>query len=318
MVLMKKKRNILRTIWFFLKPHKLGVLVLLVLSLLLGGLEAASIAAVYPILSTAFDTEFGAGNVILLLFSRIANLLPIEDKFIAFCVIFLALAVLAFAVRLVSISFRVKFTTELVRKNQDEVFSRFMRADYQYFIDHKQGELLHNVTTAPTRLVALITAVAELLSHAMLSISVILFLFSLSWQGTLAVLLVVLGYHYLTRYLGERVSYHSGKGEMEALRESNVIINEAISGIKEVKVFVASENWIGRFSSTIKNRWDHFVKRRIWEQVPSPLLILILYLSIGIIVLLIKIMVPGSFMQLIPLFGSFAFANLDGNGLCLI
>jgi len=146
------------------------------------------------------------------------------------------------------------------------------------------------------------------MSQAILSISVLLLLFSLSWQGAIAVLLIGLGYHYFTRYLGRKVSYTAGKGEREALREGNVILNEAISGIKEVKVFVTGENWLGRFSSAIKERWAHFIRRSIWQQIPSPMLMLILYLSIGIIAVLIKIIAPASFFQLIPLLGTFAFA----------
>ena len=305
---MEKQKNSFRIIWFFFKPYKLHVLLLLTLSLLVGGLEAASVAAVYPILSTAFYSGFGEGNAILSLFRGVANLLPIEDEFIAYCVLFLLIALLAFGVKLISINFRVKFGAQLVEKNQSEIISKLIKADYQYFIDHKQGELIYNVASAPQLLSILITSVTELISQVILSISVILLLFSLSWQGTVAVLLVGLGYHYFTRYLGQRVSYHSGKGEMEAVREGNVILNEAISGIKQVKVFATGEHWIDRFVSTIKKRWHHYVKRIIWQQVPAPTLMLILYLSIGVIAILSKIIAPASFTQLVPIFGTFAFA----------
>lgn len=305
---MEKRKNSFKVIWFFFKPYKLQVLVLLILSLLVGGLEAATVVAIYPILSVAFDAGSGQGNVILWLFGTMADLLPIEDEFIAYCVLFLLLALLAFVVKLISINFRVKFGASLVKKNQSEVFNKFIKADYQYFIDHKQGELIYNATSAPQQLSILITAVTEVISQAILSITLILLLFSLSWQGAVAVLLIGLGYHYFTKYLGEKVSYYSGKGEMEALRESNVILNEVISGIKQVKVFATAENWIDRFSSAMKKRWYHHIKRSVWQQVPTPVLMLILYLSLGVIALLVKIIAPASFMELIPIFGTFAFA----------
>jgi len=305
---MEKRKNSFKIIWFFFKPYKLQVLVLVILSLLVGALEATTVVAIYPILSAAFDTWSGQGNVILWLFGAMANLLPIEDAFIAYCVLFLLIALLAFVVKLISINFRVKFGASLAKKNQSEVFNKFIKADYQYFIDHKQGELIYNATLAPQQLLILITGVTELISQAILSITLILLLFSLSWRGAVAVLLIGLGYHYFTKYLGKRVSYYSGKGEMEALRDSNVILNEAISGIKQVKVFATAENWIDRFSSAMKKRWYHFIKRSIWQLVPTPVLMLILYLSIGIIALLIKITAPASFTELIPIFGTFAFA----------
>ncbi|MEE9176190.1 MAG: hypothetical protein V3U19_08475, partial [Thermodesulfobacteriota bacterium] len=171
---MEKRKNSFKIIWFFFKPYKLQVLVLLILSLLVGGLEAATVVAIYPILSVAFDTGAGQGNVILWLFGTMANLLPIADEFIAYCVLFLLLALLAFVVKLISINFRVKFGASLVKKNQSEVFNKFIKADYQYFIDHKQGELIYNATSAPQQLSILITAVTELISRAILSITLIL------------------------------------------------------------------------------------------------------------------------------------------------
>jgi len=302
------EKNSFKIIWFFFKPYKAHVLVLFGLSLLVGILEAASVAAVYPILSTAFDTGSGEGNVILSLLRGMANLLPIESEFVAYCLVFLLIALLIFATKLLSINFSVKLAASLVKKNQSEVFNKFVKADYQYFIDHKQGELIYNVASAPQALSTLITAVTKLMSQAILCISVLLLLFSLSWQGTLVVILIALGYHYFTRYLGEKVSYYSGKGAMEALREGNVILNEVISGIKQVKVFVTGEKWIDRFNSTMQKRWYHFIRRSIWQEVPTPVLMLVLYLSIGIIAILIRIIAPAGFMALIPVFGTFAFA----------
>ena len=68
------------------------------------------------------------------------------------------------------------------------------------------------------------------------------------------------------------------------------------------------EIWIERFNRIMKERWYHFRKRTIWQQVPTPILMLILYLVVGIIALAIKLLAPGNFMDLIPAFGTFAFA----------
>ncbi len=300
--------SILNIAWFFFKPYRLHVLLLLILFLLVGGLEAATIAAIYPILTTAFGTVAGQGNFILVLFRNVASLLPIEDKFGSYCVLFLILAVLSFAVKLTSASFRVKLAAAVVENNQNEIFNKLIRADYQYFIDHKQGELIYNAASAPQQLSTLMSGVTEFISQIILSFSVLLLLFSLSWQGAIAILLIGLAYQYFARSLGKKVSYYSGKGEMEALRESNVILNETISGIKQVKVFAVGENWIGRFRNAMRKRWHYAVRRGIWGQIPPLLLFLTMYLAIGIIALVIKIVAAANFMELIPVFGAFAFA----------
>jgi ABC-type multidrug transport system fused ATPase/permease subunit len=303
-----RRYPILVTIWFFLKPFKLQVVALVILSLLAGGLEAATIATIYPILSVAFAAGVEQGGVILRIFGTMAGMLPIADEFTAFCVLFLILALLAFAVRLIMINFRVKFAARLVENNQNEIFDKFVKADYQYFIDHKQGELIYNTASAPGDLAILVNSVTELISQGLLSLTIVLVLLSLSLPGTAAVVIIGVGYYYFARHFSQKVAYQPGKGEMEAYRESNVILNEAISGIKQVKLFAVEEKWIDRFSRAVRKRWDNFTRRSIGQQLPAPILMFIVYLGIGITALLIRITTPAGFTAVIPVLGAFAIA----------
>lgn len=306
---MKKRKSGLGIIWFFFKPYKLRGLGLIVLSVLIGGLEAASVAAVYPILTTAFTMGAAPGNFILAVFGWLASLLPISDQFVTYCVLFLILVFLDFAVKMLSLNFRTRFGVEIVEKNQNEVFGKFMQADYQYFINHKQGDLIYNATIAPSAISAQINGITSLVTQGVLAVSVLALLFSLSWRGTLVVLFIGLIYYFFTRYLGRKVSYSAGRGEMAAWQEANVVLNEAISGIKQVKVFVSEDTWNKRFTSSMRNRWDYFLRRSIWRQVPPPILNLVIYFSIGLVAIFMKLLVPpASFTEAIPLFGTFAFA----------
>ena len=161
--------------------------VLLIMSLLVGGLEATIIVAIYPILNAALDmgtTQTG----ILGIFQKLANSLPVEDEFVSFCIVFIVIALLAFLAKLLNINYKTKFSTNLVKSHQREIYHRLIMADYQYFIDNKQGDLIYNVSVAPTQLSILVLSTTELVSQIVLSVSVILLLFSLSWKGTLIVL----------------------------------------------------------------------------------------------------------------------------------
>lgn len=307
---MAKEKGSFEIIWFFLKPYKLKILILFVLSLLIGGLEAASVASIYPILNAAFSPGANQSTFILSFFGVVANLIPINDVFITYCILFLLLTLLDFAVKLLSLRFRVNFSVQLVEANQRMIFNRYINADYQFFVDHKQGDLIYNTISAPSSISSVVSAITTLTSQVILSISVLLLLFSLSWKGSIFVLLLALAYHFFTRYLGRKISYRAGQGEMKAQRESNVVLNEAISGIKQVKVFVMAESWINKFNHTIRTRWDYFRRRSVWEQVPAPILNLVMYFSIGIIAILMKIITPVGFIEAIPLFGTFAYAVL--------
>lgn len=303
-----QKKGSREIIWFFLKPYKLQIFILSLFSLLIGVTEAASVAAIYPILNAAFAPDASSGNFIISFFGIIAKLVPIKDTFITYCVLFMFIILIDFAAKILSLRYRVKFSVILVEKTQKAIFEKYIKADYQFFIDHKQGDLIYNTSSAPPAIASIISAITGLTSQIVLSISVLLLLFSLSWKGSIFVLIIGVGYHYFTQYLGRKISYQASKGEMKALKESNVILNESISGIKQVKVFGTADSWLERFSHTMRIRWYHFMRRSIWEQVPSPVLMLVMYFSVGAIAILMKVITPVGFIRAIPLFGTFAFA----------
>lgn len=305
---MEKQSGNLRILWFFLRQYKPQVLGLFVFSILVGGVEAATVATVYPILNSAFLEGAAEGNIVLSIFKSIAGLLPVVDELIAYCLLFIILAFLAFVIKVASVRYRTQFVASFVFKKQNEVVEKFLRADYQYFIEHKEGELIFNSTSAPSSLAGTVLAITELIAQGLLSISVLLLLFSLSWQGTISVLFIGLIYHLITRYLARRISYHSGKGQADAGRETIVALNEAYGGIKQVKVFANISNWVQRFGDAMGKYWYHTVRLQTWTQSLQPALMLILYLAIGVMVIVLKVVLPVRFSELIPLFGTFAFA----------
>jgi subfamily B ATP-binding cassette protein MsbA len=124
----------------------------------------------------------------------------------------------------------------------------------------------------------------------------------------LVFLLMGLLYYFFTGYLSNKVSYSSGLTQREAARESNVILTETFNGIKLLKVFNVTSDWLRKFIRIITTQWYHYVRIYTWQQALVPILMLILYLFIGAIALIIRMLFPNSFYTLIPVFGTFAFA----------
>ena len=298
----------LKVILFFLKPYKLRITSLLILSLIVGVLETTCVATVYPILSLGLDIKLGQDNILFSLINAIATVLPIEDTFISYCIFFILIAILAFIAKLALINLRVHVTSDAVSGNTKNVFKKYMGADYQYFIDHKQGELIYNASTAPRGISVLMTAVTTLLSEAILALSIFILLFSISWRGTIGTVLLVVGYYYVTKYLGTKISYFTGKGRVEAGTRENVVLNEVISGIRQVKVFMTQGSWIRKFNSAVEQLWGYWRKDTVWLQIPAFSLLFLLYFLMGIIAIIQKIRAPDNFMQSVPVFGTFGLA----------
>ena len=305
---MYNKENKFKIIWFFIRQYKPQIAALSFLSLLVGGLEAVSVASIYPILNSTFDKSTESKNIVLSFFRSLAESLPINDPFIAYCFIFIFIAFLAFIVKCICINYRLKFSAWLVQTKQDEIFNRYMKADYQFFTDNKQGKLIYDIGRAPQGLSDLIISATSLMSEAALSISVFFILIVLSWKVTIAVIFLGIVYLYSIRYIARKISYSSGKGELEAITKANIILNEVISGIQQIKVFATAGYWKKEFRDSIKKRWYHFTRRSKALEFPSAVLMVALYFFMGISVMITRVLFPDNFVRLIPIFGTFMFA----------
>lgn len=281
---------------------------LIMLCLAVGIFEAINIAAVYPILDSAFELGAKQDNLLLEVMYKAAAFMPLEDEFLAFCVIFIVIALVAFFLKLTFTKMKIALSVKMVEEKQNAVFEKLKSADYQYFLDSKQGELLYAVTGAPLLIANLIRAVTNLTQTSVLAGLTVMILLPLSWQGTLAVGVFGISYIIFSRYLGKRVSYRRSTVEVETLKESNVILNEFISGIQHVKTFAVEESWSGRFKQNLHKFWGNYAKRVTWAEIPSIVLLMVLYTFVGGAALVIKLSSTIDFTEAIPVFGTFAFA----------
>ena len=300
----------LKIIRFFLRPYKLHILALFILASIIGVLETTALATMYPIVSLGLNIESGQGNILFSSITAIATILPIKDVFISYCVLFVLLAIAVFIVRLVNAYFSVHVNSTIVMRSKEMIFEKQMKADYQYFLDEKQGGLVYTTTIATGDVMHLMASMAKLLSEIILIVTIFILLFSMSWQGAILVMLVGVGYYFVTQYIGTKVSYATGVGRAETATSEHIILNEVFNGIKQIKVFLTQSDWVKLFSSTLHQYFVYWRRSIIWGEIPGFGVWLLVFLSIGIMALILRIQNPAGFTLLLPLFSTFAFALL--------
>lgn len=300
----------LKIIWFFIKPYKLHVVALFILASIIGLLETASIAAIYSIVSSGLNIKSGQDNVLLSSIGTIARIFPIKDAFISYCILFILLTVGIFVARLFNTYFRVYTTSAIVMKNKERIFEKQVRADYQYLLDQKQGGLIYTATAASGSVMILVSSIVKLLSQTILMLSIFILLFSISWKGAILVMLVGVGYYFVTQYLGTKISYTTGVGRARAGVKEGVILNEFFNGIKQIRVFLTQSEWVKDFKRAVRQYYYHYRKGTVWSEIPGLGITLLAFSAIGIVGLVLRIQNPGDFTPLLPLFGTFAFALL--------
>jgi len=306
----KFSQSKLKTIWFFLKPYKLHVAALFILALLIGVLETTTVVAIYPLVDLGLNIQAGQDNILLSAIASMAAILPLKDAFISYCILIILLAITVFIVKTVNVRFRAHLTTNIVREVKERIFEKQLRADYQYFLDSKQGGLVYTTTRATGDVAALMTSVTKILSAIILMLSLFILLFSMNWKGAILVTLIGVGYYFVTQYVGTRISYVTGKRRAETATSEHVILNEVFNGIKQIKVFLTQSDWVKKFSRTVREYYANVRKNTVWNEIPAYGLWLLLFSSIAIMAVILRIQNPAGFTPLLPLFGTFAFAVL--------
>ena len=303
----KQKETTLKALWFFLIRYKLQFMLLIALAALIGIFETFNVTIMYPILSNGLGTS-STSNPFLDFVNKFLTIIPVNDLLVKYCILFITLACMVFVGKIVYFFFSAKITSKIVVDTKQNVFDKCVNSDYQFFIDNKQGEILYQISTAPNYIGELISIISFIFVELILSVSVFVLLLSMSWKGTILILIGGGGYYYLTKYLSIHVHYKTGKKQLESGQAETVVINEFTSGIKQIKVFETVSYWKKMFDDAINTYWSNYRKSYFWSRVPEILLILILYLSIGSVVIFIKLQYPSSFISTIPVIGTFAFA----------
>jgi ABC-type multidrug transport system fused ATPase/permease subunit len=303
----KKGENLLKIIWFFFGRFKLPFFFLIVLATLIGILEALNVAIMTPILAGGLGLNT-PDNLFLNFIDRFTHFIPINDKLVLYCVLFIMLACTVLMTKIVYIFFSTKLTSKIVIQTKQDIFNKCINSDYQFFIDNKQGEILYKTSTAPSNVALLIGILSQSVIEIVLSVSVFALLLSMSLKGTVLILAGGIGYYYLTKYLSTKIAYKAGRQKYQSGQTEMVIVNEFTEGIKQIKVFQTFPYWKNLFDKTLHTYWRHSRKSSFWTQVPEILLFFLVYISIGGAVIFIKLQYPGNFGNTLPIIGTFAFA----------
>jgi ABC-type multidrug transport system fused ATPase/permease subunit len=141
----------LRVIWYFIRPYKRRLILLVSLALLAGFLETLQVAVLYPILTASLDMESLrlANNPFFVILNKIAELIPVDSLLISYVILFIILIIAVFLLRLLYINLSAKTVAKVSIEYKHEVFQKYTESDYQFFVDNRQGDLLYKARGAP-------------------------------------------------------------------------------------------------------------------------------------------------------------------------
>ncbi|MDD5593349.1 MAG: ABC transporter ATP-binding protein [Candidatus Margulisbacteria bacterium] len=299
-----------RIIWSFVKPYPHYVVAVTVLSFMTSFFDAVNVVVLFSILNSVVGAKTGEGfgGGITHSIDRLIGILPVKDTVIAACLMLIISIILKniFSYLQKAVSARASF--RIWQDVQRQLFRKLITADYQYFLDHKLGEIVYRVYSAPASLGALLTLMPQALAELAKLLAVGAILLEMSPYASGAILLIGALFYYFTKYIASKVSYNLGEGRSLACEKQNVLLSETISGIRQIKVFASEKRWLDAFFGAMNDYFKLANLDKLIAPLPGHILETLTIIMLALLLIGVKLLYPGNFALLIPVLGTFAYA----------
>ncbi|NDB34766.1 MAG: ABC transporter ATP-binding protein [Flavobacteriia bacterium] len=195
---------------------------------------------------------------------------------------------LLFAVQALFSFFRVvlfnNVTENALRDLRNDAFARMIYMPMDFFNRHKVGELTSRIASDITQIQeTLRTTIAEFFRQVVIIVGGIIFLLFISWRLSLIMLATVPVMALIAVFFGRYIRKLS-KNAQDFAANSNTIIEEALSGIANVKSFTNEVFNLNRFRATTQEMRNLNVKSGVWRGVFVSFIIFCLFGAIVFII----------------------------------
>lgn len=301
--------NDLRKIWAILPPterrRSLGMLVLVVL---MAVAETLGVLSIMPFLSVLGRPEVIGENAFLdAVYHKLGFAGPGNFIF-ALGVASIALVILSSAFKTVTLHSLNRFVHLLRHSISSRLLARYLYQPYEFFLNHNPSILGKNVLSEVDQLLfGLIQPLSQLVAQGTVVLAMALLIFLYDPLTALGIVLV-LGTLYGTIYtLARRYLARIGREGQTANGLRYQACNEALGGIKEVKISHSALAYLGNFSLASRQFSRHMANSETLAQSPLYLVEATGY-SMLIVVALLMLARSNDIAHVLPALGLYGFA----------
>jgi ABC-type multidrug transport system fused ATPase/permease subunit len=289
---------------FFIRGYEHYLLLLLILAIIIGIIDAVSIALLYPMISIGFQIDSGSIPFYGIL-QYFSSLIPMGSLFVHIGIFFILLTILSLVLQVVYWKLAFIFQKNLIIQMKKSIFSKIDANDYKFFVDSRQGDLINLFNQSPFLIRQTYDILISLITDLFTSISIIFMLFFVSPGGLVVVLIGGGLFYIMTNSISKNISERLGRLQILSGQSENKVINEYITGIKSIRALNVSHHWADQYLKALQIYWDKFAEFMFIQRVPVIAINSLFLVIIGVIVLILYVYYADRFISIIPVFGTF-------------
>lgn len=306
---MLSRNPYLNQLIFLIRGYRYYAFFLAFLAIIIGIIDALSVALLYPMLSEGFNINADSIPFYQAI-ETVGNLFPIGSTFVHLGLLFIILTGTSLGLQLFYWKIAFIFKREIVIKVKTDLFEKIDSNDYQFFVDTKQGDLINLFNQSPYYIEQTFDRILGLCTDLISSLLIIGMLFLISPGGLLLVILSGGLFYLVLNRIGAKISEKLGLLQIASGQSENKVINEYITGIKPITSLHASEHWKSQYAKALELYWDKYADLMFIQKIPIIAINSLFYISVGIIVLALYIYYSDNFITIIPILGTFAAGTM--------
>tara|TARA_B100000686_G_scaffold128390_1_gene135581 strand:- start:1091 stop:2842 length:1752 start_codon:yes stop_codon:yes gene_type:complete len=186
----------------------------------------------------------------------------------------------------------------------NRIFSIYLKKPYAFFLENKAGDLVQRKIVQTQKASGAIRLFVILLGRVTTILAVFLVLGFVNLPATLVILLLMVPLYYATMKVSQAKLYKLGEGLVQLEKQGFSLTTEVLSGIKQIKIFCAEENFQGRINKIWNEYSRHSIQNQFLVALPRPILESVVVIA-GVTTM-IMLMATGQEKELFPLLAVFA------------
>jgi len=302
--------KILKRLNLLLDSRQKNRMVLIVFLMLIGGvLESLSISVAIPVLQVVIDPDKALANKYL---RWVYDAFGMTDP-IQLTIAFLLLLILAFVLKNLFLFLQNIVQLRFVYTNQFATSRRmminFMKRPYEYYLGADTSVIQRNITSDVNNMYALILTILQFTSEAVVFICLVgvLVIVDAKMILTIAALLVVI--LLIIKKILQPIMRKAGQDNQDYYSGLYKIIDESVTGIKEIKVSNKESHFINEYAGCGAGYVNAVQKYNIYNSTPR-LLIETVCIT-GLVLYMIVVIIGGATVsELLPQIAVFGLAAM--------
>lgn len=301
--------NTLHKVWsLFTLAEQRKAIWMLLLALCMAVAETAGVISIMPFLSVLARPNIIQENSWLhAIYNRLSFTEP--SRFItALGLTSIGLVITASAFKTVTQHLLNRFVHLLRHSISSRLMARYLAQPYEFFLSRNSAELSKSVLAEVDMLMGnLIQPMSQVITQGIIVLAMLALVFAYNPWTALAIVLVV-GALYGVIYRLVRKRLRRMGEEMQAVnKERYQACNEALHGIRDIKVTHAEDVYLQRYSQASRTQARHIAANDTISQTPLYLVEATGYTGL-IVIALVLLGSSGDIAQVLPALGLYGFA----------